>query len=263
MDKFKIRCSAIGKIMAGSIGLSEPQERKLKTFQDKIKAGKDLTDLQAKENDKLVNLKDNPELPQGAKTYCKQWLKEKLYKRRREFGSKYTDKGNECEDKAIEFISDWKFKPLKKNEKFFEDEYMTGTPDVLGSPMIDVKCSWDEQTFPVLEDDLPDKDYYYQGQGYMNLCGGDKFEVIYCLMNAPFSIIQDEARRASYKSNLSEADLMEKYMKLMTFDDVTNKLRIKIFKFDRDQKVIDEIKARVKMCQAYIDELLKGLGDYE
>ena len=257
MDKFKIRCSAIGQIMAGSIGLSDAQLRKLKTFQDKLKAGKDLTDLQAIENDKLIELQANPELPQGAKTYCKKWLKEKLYNRTREFSSKYTDKGNLCEDNSIQFISDWKLRPLEKNEKYFEDEFMCGTPDIIDSPMIDVKNSWDEQTFPLFESDIPDKDYFYQGQGYMNLCNEYKFEVIYCLMNAPFHIIQDEVRRASYRSNLSKSELMDKYMKLMTFDDVDPSLRIKIFAFDRDQTVIDEIKFRVMLCRKYINELLE------
>jgi hypothetical protein len=62
MKTFKIRASAAGSIMAGNIGLSDPQQKKLATFQDKVKAGKELTALQAAE---LSALKQTPNSPQA------------------------------------------------------------------------------------------------------------------------------------------------------------------------------------------------------
>jgi len=89
MQEFKIRCSAISKIMGGSIGLTEKQKEEYDKFYAKDK----LTDLQQEKFVKLHEKHTNPQLPQGAKTYVETWFKEQLYARRKTFSGKYTDKG--------------------------------------------------------------------------------------------------------------------------------------------------------------------------
>ncbi len=58
---------------------------------------------------------------------------------------------------------------VSENEERITNEYITGVPDVNTDVLIDVKSSWDAFTFfeKVVEDELKNKDYYYQLQGYM------------------------------------------------------------------------------------------------
>ncbi len=83
--------------------------------------------------------KVKPELSSGAKSYCQQWLKEQIYGRRYEVKSKYLEKGNLCEDYAIEMLNYIFKKQYVKNEQYFENEYMTGTPDIIDTMIRDIK----------------------------------------------------------------------------------------------------------------------------
>ena len=268
MKEFKIRCSAIGKIMAGNMGLTETQEAKFQTLSTKVT----LTDLQGKELAELQRKKVFPELPQTAKSYCQTWIKEQLYDRHFNFGSKYTDKGNAVEDESIEFIarqlgySEFEIQTgvFLKNNEFFENEFMCGTPDVdLPKLIIDAKNSWDADTFPLFEVELPNKDYYWQGQGYMNLTNKQKYKVIYTLMNTPELIIESEMRRDCYRKGIQFEDAeYQEYYDNMTYDNVPDNLRIKIFEFDRNDADILAINARVIECRKYIKTVLKQFSQY-
>jgi len=260
IPEFKIRSSASGDIMAGVVGLSETQERKLDGFRKKQIDGKKLTALQETEESKLFELRDNPQLPAGAKTYCRTWLKEKLYDRRKGFSSKYTDKGNVVEDHSVIFLNEYYLADMSKNEEFFQDAEIQGTPDLLPDEesVWDIKNSWEPDTFPLF-DTAPDKKYWWQLQCYMALTGRTKARLVYTLMDAPADLIADEARRASYKSNLSQEELFEYYTAQMTYKDVDTELRIKTFDFDIDLKAIKQIRERVALCREYIKTLIEGM----
>jgi hypothetical protein len=69
-------------------------------------------------------------LSETTKTYVYEWLKESIYGIRKNINNKYLSKGlwleDEAIDKTIELL-DLSF--AIKNDKFFEDDYFTGTPD--------------------------------------------------------------------------------------------------------------------------------------
>ena len=194
------------------------------------------------------------------------WLKEQLYNRKYEFTSKYTDKGIIVEDNSIDFIAHMMgFGFLIKNETFFEDEYMTGTPDLLPvghDLVIDVKNSWSWETFPLLEEELPNKDYYGQLQGYMNLTTRKRAKLLYILSDTPEHLIEREARRWCYNNGYDELnmDIYEKYMGEMTYPDVEDALKIKSFDVPRSDDYIAAIKDRVMECREYIAYKLKSLN---
>lgn len=222
-DSFRIRASACGSIM------TDP----------KTKAAKDAG-----------------ELSETAKTYCENWVKEELYRRRKEFSSKYTDKGNECEASSIEYASEqfgWGL--VAKNEEHFADEFMTGTPDIiLADSVEDIKNSWDCFTFPLFDTDIPDKKYYWQGQVYMALTGRETFGLVYTLMNAPEHLIEQEARRSAEWQEV-EAELYDAVRERMTYDTFNAELRIKRFESARNEDDIARIRTRVEQCREYIRTL--------
>jgi hypothetical protein len=219
MEKFKIRCSAIGNIMA-----------------------------KPKKKEELIS--------KTAQTYCKKWYKEQIYNRKEEVFSKYFDKGNIVEDNSIDFIAKYlDYDSLLKNERSYENEYMTGTPDlVTGDGVIEVKNSWNCFSFPLLEDKIPNINYFYQVQGYMKLTGLNKARLIYTLMDTPENLIEKEFQYNSDNNFLEYNDFREKYM----FSNVEHKYRIKIFEINYDKKVINEIIERVEKCREYLDKLWRN-----
>ena len=221
----KIRCSAIGKIMTNARSKSEV-------------------------------------LSKTCKSYLQELAIEEMYGIKKEFSSRFTDKGIEVERESIDLVqevSDFGF--MYKNEEHFENDFLTGTPDVnTDNILLDVKSSYDASTFPFFAEDIPNKDYYYQLQGYMALCNKRKSVLAYCLVNTPFQIVEDEVRRAHWKEHLIDeseelrADVEARH----NFDHIPPEKRIKTFEVRYDKDVVKAIYDRVKECREYYKTLING-----
>lgn len=271
MEVFKISCHSISKIMAGQIGLTEIQEAKLNELQtrkedaakgvDKVKP---LTPNMENELALLIHKKNNPELPQGAKTYVKEWIKRTLFNRRKEWRNVVIDKGLAVEDDSINLIAEvYGLEGVKKNEESFENDYIQGTPDVIHDLVRDAKSSWDLFTFPMFDDEIPNDDYWWQLQGYMILTGKKKASLDYVLIDTPFPIIQLELKKLYYQSGGTAEDWTpEKHDELIPnyqFNDIPKDYRVKSFEFDYDESVNGKIIERVELCRKYIDSILNKL----
>ncbi len=198
-------------------------------------------------------------LSETAKTYIQDLFKERELGIFKDFSSRYTDKGIENEGEAIWMASEvlnWEF--VTKNETRFNNEWLTGEPDVLTETLLaDIKCSWNGSTFPVFDDKLKNKDYYWQLQGYMMLTDMPQAELVYCLTNTPFQIVEDEVRRAHWKLNLIDEDLdvREAVQASHNFDHIPNELRVKRFIVEKDEQAFDKIKEKVKLAREYYESL--------
>ncbi len=220
----KIRCSSLGKIMTAPRSKSEV-------------------------------------LSQTAKTYIEELAKEHLFGIKKVFKSRYTDKGNEVEEKAIELTEEvLAFEFLTKNEEYFENDYIKGTPDIIThSLVIDVKSSWSGDTFPFFESELPNKDYYYQVMGYMWLTGKKNALISYCLINTPEEIVNDEIRRTAwgkYEIEPSEETIRD-VVALHSFEHIPKDRRVKAFHVEYNEGVVNEIKTRIEHCRTYFNELIR------
>jgi hypothetical protein len=220
----KIRCSQLGKIMTSSRSKSEV-------------------------------------LSQTAKTYIEELAKEHLFGIKKVFKSRYTDKGNEVEEKAIELTEDvLGFEFLTKNEDYYQNDWIKGTPDIITTSLvIDVKSSWSGDTFPFFETELPNKDYYYQVMGYMWLTGKKNALISYCLINTPEEIVNDEIRRTAwgkYEIEPSEETIRD-VMALHSFDHISKDRRVKAFHVEYNEGVVNEMKTRIEHCRTYFNELIR------
>ncbi len=224
----KIRCSAIGKIMTSPKSKGEA-------------------------------------LSQTTKSYLQELAITEVYGIRKEFSSRYTDKGNEVEELSISLCNDvLETGFLYKNEEHFQNEWITGTPDVnTNEILLDVKSSWDAFTFfeKVLDDDLKNKDYFYQLQGYLWLTGKTEALLCYCLIDTPLQIVEDEIRREHWKQSLIEEslDLRAFVQAKHTFGHIPKEKRLKTFKIAKDDVVIEAIKTRITECREYYDKLIQQL----
>ena len=222
----KIRCSAIGKIM------TNPKTK-------------------------------GESLSQTTKTYLQELAVQEVYGIRKEFSSRYTDKGNEVEELSIALCNDvLNLGFIYKNEENFTNDWVTGTPDVnTNEILLDVKSSWDATTFPFFDTELKNKDYFYQLQGYMWLVGKTDALLCYCLIDTPLQIVEDEIRREHWKASLIEEslDLRAFVQAKHTFGHIPKEKRVKTFKIAKDDEVIEAIKTRIEECREYYNELINKL----
>lgn len=221
--EFKIRCSAIGQIM------TEP----------KLKSEK---------------------LSKTCIAYVHDWIKSQpeFYNREKQFHSKYTLKGTEVEHESIEFVNSILGTSYKKNEQEFENDFLTGTPDIITDTEVnDIKNSWDQNSFPLFEKEIPIKGYDWQMQGYMCLIPRPNAKLIYTLMDAPERIIDKEARYKAYELGMEEVEynIYEEVKQNLTFSDVKQCLRIKIFPITYDADKIIKVQDRVQQIRDYITSL--------
>jgi len=202
-------------------------------------------------------------LSQTAKTYIHEMVLQDKYGIRKEFSSRYTDKGNEVENESINLVNqvlDVGF--IYKNEEYFENDWITGTPDVNTEQiLLDVKSSWDGSTFPFFETEIPTKDYFYQLQGYMWLTGKQQSMLCYCLVDTPVDMVSSEVKRTHYLLNKIEEDieLTKEIESKHIFSHIPKNRRVKVFYVQKDEAVIERIKEQVELCREYYNTLINFL----
>ena len=202
-------------------------------------------------------------LSQTTKTYLQELAVQEVYNIRKEFSSRYTDKGNEVEELSIALCNDvLNLGFIYKNEEHFSNDWITGTPDVnTNEILLDVKSSWDATTFPFFDTELKNKDYFYQLQGYMWLVGKTDALLCYCLIDTPLQIVEDEIRREHWKASLIEEslDLRAFVQSKHTFGHIPKEKRVKTFRIAKDDEVIESIKTRIEECREYYNNLIQIL----
>ena len=222
----KIRCSALGRLMT---------------------APRNKTEL----------------LSQTAKSYIQELVLEHKYGIKKEFSSRYTDKGLQCEDEAITLVNDvLGLGFIFKNEEHFQNDWITGTPDVnTNDILLDVKCSYEASTFPFFETEIPTPAYFYQLQGYLWLTGKTEALLCYCLVNTPIEIVEDEVRREHWKHKVIDEDLeiRDFVQKKHNFDQIPDNRKVKVFKVERDETIIWAIQEKVEEARIYYNLLTEVL----
>jgi len=261
---YLFRCSALSHITSVGRGtqITDNQKDELKTLLEKIK----LTDIQAKRRDVLQQKMDaKPELSKGAKTYLEGLWVEMTFNRPKDFSNKYTDKGLEVETESMQManrVLRWGLDTevidgveFRKNR--LSNEYITGEPDLnIKELLADAKSSWNIHTFPHFKNDI-DPAYYAQGQGYLWLTGKDEYQLVYCLVDTPERLILDEIRRQEWANGFIEIpeQLEDEIRFSMTFGDIPEENRVKLYKFLKDDEYIFLIKESVTMAREYLEEL--------
>jgi len=198
-------------------------------------------------------------LSETCKTRVEEKYLEDKFGIKKDFWSKATDKGTTEEPISIDLmVRQLGLFGAQKNETTFENDYLVGTPDVIHSGIVyDVKTSFSASTFPFFDTEIPDKGYYYQLQAYMYLTGLSSAKLVYCLVDTPEQMIQDEIRRQVWKKGMldSTPELEAEVYSQMTFDHIPEELRIRVFDIDYDPEVIKAIETRIELCREYYESL--------
>lgn len=204
---FKIRCSSLSKIM------TEPKAK-----------------------DEILSI--------GAKTHVEELAKEFVYQYTKEVSSKEMEKGIIVEQACIELLNEVLFSSFTKNTERRDNDWITGECDIYaGTRIHDVKAPWSLATFPATVFAGRDKDYEWQGRGYMMLWDCDEFEIDYCLVTTPDELIRYEPEALHY------------------VDHIDPLLRVTRVPYKRDRALEDQIKRKVDAAHAYFDQIVQTIAE--
>jgi hypothetical protein len=262
---FTFRCSSYGALMTDpkeGNGLTETQAARLVELTEKenrtFKQGEELVKLIAKKNAK-------PELSATCKTELINIWVEQTYGRKRNISNKYIEKGLAVEEDSITLISRLKKKVYFKNDERIFNEFTNGEPDLYegvsirkADMILDTKSSWDIFTFFHSKTQPINKDYYWQMMGYMDLTGAKEARLVYCLINTPDTIMNDEKRKLLWKMGVLTEDspLYQKACaeleKAMTFDDIPMEDRAFEQIVARDEDQIAAMHDRAIQCRQWL-----------
>lgn len=261
---YRFRPSEVGRLMTGlNKGLTEKQIELFTELHDKMKSGK-ITDKQIVTYGQLLEKKNQkPQLSVGAKSFIEEKHKEVLFGKSKDITNKYLSKGIEVEEFSITLYSEVTKKLYLKNKETFKNDFLIGTPDNVQGKIRDIKSSWDFTTFPIHETEIPNQLYYWQLQAYMDLTNLNESELIYCLVDTPLQIIEDEKRRVSWKLGYIDLpdDLSEEIENNLTYSKIPKELRVKIFKVEKSESDIQLMHDVIKMARTYMDELSLNIAN--
>lgn len=219
-NKWKCRCSAISKMMSNSkdnAPLTEKQGEKIKEYEKKAVEGK-ITQRQKEEWAALLmkdELSKDVVLSDTCIAYLVEayaWETERMCSITKEMDVEYFERGRKTEPESIELLSFVDDIPYLKNEERFENEFLSGIPDVLqvsvdgaaegqeiwfAEAIVDIKSTKDYPTFLYKMHKGLDAGNAEQLQGYGDILECGKLAVAFTLPTMPESI------RASYKIKLA------------------------------------------------------------
>lgn len=266
MSEIKIRASKAGLLMtdARGVGLTGNQTQTLEEYlARKNGKGKPLTANMENALADLIAKRDAPfELSQTAKSYIiSLWLYME-YGYEEPVVTPELMKGNLCEQDSIELVSG--LIPAKefrvKNRDRYEDDYFTGTPDVIlrkDGVIEDLKTSWTLKTF---FDASPDKSYIGQAQVYMHLTGIKEYRLIYALVDTPNEIVLQEMKRYWFKFGQDDGNpeyerICNQLAAMHKVGHIPEEDRIKVFRFAYDPEYMKELIFRVKEARKFYNGL--------
>lgn len=191
--------------------------------------------------------KKGESLSDTAKTEIRSIVKEDLFTFKSFTGNQYTQKGNQLEEMAIELSGKMRFRAYQKHVGRVENDLITGECDVLdlkNKLIIDAKCSWDIGTHPFFADEAMEKvkkaGYDVQMQAYMWLYDCDVANIDFWLFPCPPEL-------------LNGWDDIDQLVHLVEKIDIRERKTTVVI--ERDESIIQKIKDKIPLCQAYYEKL--------
>lgn len=217
----------------------------------------------------MTNSRTKEPLGETAKKHLIECYIEHIYGRYKGISNKYIEKGLMAEEDSIDLYSLVKKRMFAKNTETLTNDFFVGTPDMFeGSEIrkadviIDLKTSWDIFTFFSVIVKPIDPQYFWQLQAYMDLTGAKTAKLVYCLVNTPLKLVEDEKKKTMWKMGVIDEEADELYQtacneidRNSNYDDIPREKRYIEFTIDRDQDKIDAAHERVKLCREFLNNL--------
>jgi hypothetical protein len=283
-DKFKCRCSGIGKMMSNSRAnpqLTDVQAKWIADYEARVKPP---TDAQKLEYVRLLQLRENSKKVILSDT-CIQYLMEvyawetegmiSVSKESMELAA--TKKGKMAEMEAVELLSFVEDAVYTINKDRVSNDFLSGELDVFRGESIyaathvtDIKNAFDYPLFLKKINGGLENGQREQMQGYGDITGARNLTVANCLVSCPDEVIEDMkwklARRLGAVT-IESPDFVsewETWERSMKFDHIPPskrvfKINVEPFTEEERQRVYD----RVKVCREWLfnfDEMYQKLN---
>lgn len=204
-------------------------------------------------------------LGETAKSHLMECYVGQKYGRKKDITNKFIEKGLLAEEDSLDLYTLVKDKLFVKNEETFKNDFFIGTPDLIdGDCIIDIKTSWDIFTFFSVMSKPANKMYFWQLQAYLDLTGAKSAKLVYCLVNTPFKLVEDQKKKLMWTMGVIDPETDEAYLaaceevdKNSNYDDISMEEKYIEFSFDRDQEAIDKAHDRVGVCREFLTKLTK------
>jgi hypothetical protein len=211
----------------------------------------------------MTESRTKEELGETAKSHLIECYVSKKYGRNKDVTNKFIEKGLLAEEDSFDLYTLVKDKLFIKNEKTFENDFFVGTPDIVdGNLIVDIKTSWDLFTFFSVMGKSINKMYYWQLQSYMDLTGANEAKLVYCLVNTPFKLVEDQKKKLMWTMGVIDPEADDAYLKACEqvdknsiYDDIPIENKYIEFSIARDQSAIDKSHERVKFCRNFLNQL--------
>lgn len=206
----------------------------------------------------MTTSKSKLDLSETTKSILNEIYIKEIYKREKIIVSKYMEKGTEKENDSISLYRKVTQQFVTKNENQFENEFLTGTPDlILNDRIVDIKTNWDIWTFFKSNEKTAKSDYYWQLVAYMILTGKKKADLAYCLISNDDYTVYSETQKVKFFYGLTDEspdlEKLEEQIKYNnTYDDIPPHERVKIFSFELDQDDEENIRRQVNQWREYL-----------
>ena len=131
-------------------------------------------------------------LSETAKSYIKTKAKEDYFGYSTHLQTKPMLKGTDWEEESIALVNQVKGTFYVKNKERFENEFLTGEPDIiLDNSIIDIKTSWSLDTWPATPEEGINAQYEWQIRGYLWLLDKPVGYLIYCMIDTDDVLLGD------------------------------------------------------------------------
>jgi len=184
-------------------------------------------------------------LSETAKSYIKKKAKEDYFGFSSNITTKPMIKGKDWEEESIALVNQVRGTFYIKNKQRFENEYLTGEPDIiLDDKIIDIKTSWSLETWPAISEEAENKDYMWQLIGYCWLLDKTQAELIYCMIDTDDVLLSDWDNRSIHK--VSHIDPAK---------------RITSLKYEMNMEVIYQMKEKLTAASEYYSQYINQLNN--
>lgn len=189
------------------------------------------------------------------------------YGRKKDITTKQMDKGIQAEPESIKLYSLVEGKLFYKNEEKLENEWFIGHPDIfLGDNIMnadqvdDIKSSYELDTFMPKLIESVDKSYEAQMNVYYDLCNCKEGNLVYCLVDCPESVLENEKKKLLYSMNVI-SEISQEYLiavaeleKLLLFPDIDYRERVIKINVPRNDELIQKMKDKVPVLRKWLQD---------
>lgn len=218
----------------------------------------------------MTDSRTKDDMGETCKAHLLECFIEKKYGRTKDVTNKFIEKGLLAEEDSIDLYTLVKDKLFIKNTDQLQNDFFVGTPDLFegetiqtASVIIDLKTSWNIFTFFQCMHKAIDKKYFWQLQAYMDMTGAKEGRLVYCLVNTPFKLVEDEKKKLTWTMGVIDTEADEAYIEACkridlnsNYDDIPIEEKYVEFIIPRDDEAIEKAHERVKFCRTFLNKLV-------